>query len=184
MIPQGKYNAKGVEGSIVQSKTGTPGVSVIVEIVDGEHAGSRMRWDGWLTDGQMGQSTVAQRTVESLRYLGWSTDDLDNLEGITTNVVQIVVGHEERDVNGEMKTFARVNWINKLGGGAKISDEARVHGAAAKAISQRFRAIARGVAKVAANSPRPQTPPARRATTSAPAHAPDAPDFGDDDIPF
>jgi len=183
ILPKGKYQARGVEGAAVVAKSGTEGISVIVEIVEGEHARRRLRWDGWLTE------KTSQRTIESLRHMGWQGDMLDDLRGIDANIVEIVVDHEEREIEGELKVFPKVEWVNRIGGGAKISDEARMPANAARSLAERFAAQARGVK---AASPAPGSKPA--APTSAPAaprngggapkHAPDAPDFGDDDIPF
>lgn len=198
MIAEGKYKGRGVLGEngkplaqLSKSKDkGTPGVQVIVEITEGEHAGLRLRWDGWLTDGGP-TGGAAQRTLESLRHLGWQGELLTDLTGIDQNLVEIVVEHETRDVddNGEIKSkkFARAVWINRIGGGAKINDEARMGDTDAKALAQRFRSLARGVPA----SGGPKAPPSTSKQTkpagngSAPQHAPDAPDPTDDDgIPF
>lgn len=171
MIPEGKYKAKGVEGQLSQSeKKGTPCVQVVLEISDGEHAGERMRWDGWLTDG------TAQRTLESLRHLGWESDELTDLRGIATNEVQIVVEHEWNEE--KQKSYPRVKWINRLGG-ARLNEEARLDGVAAKALSQRFAAMARGTRLAAGQK---QATPGRgpnRTTREQPTDT-----FVDDDIPF
>ena len=186
MITEGKHTARGVEGALTQSKEkGTPGVQVILEVAEGEHAGTRIRWDGWLTD------ETSQRTLESLRHLGWTGDMLTDLSGIDANIVQIVVEHEQKDINGEIKTFPRVRWVNRLGGGAKISDEARMPDASAKALAQRFRAMARGVPV----APRSQAAPTKPAAASAPRPAngakpaasttfSDGQPLPDDDTPF
>lgn len=191
MINEGKHVARGVEGALTQSKEkGTPGVQVILEVTEGEHAGTRIRWDGWLTEGGEGKEGTAQRTLESLRYLGWQGEFLTDLTGIDSNLVQIVVEHEERDINGEIKTFPRVRWVNRLGGGAKISDEARMPEASAKALAQRFRAMARGVPVVQGGKPaatKPgtgQKPVATKPRTSADTDPLAGADFGDDNIPF
>lgn len=174
MIPEGKYRAKGREGQLSQSANkGTPCVQVVLEITEeGEHTGERMRWDGWLTD------NTAQRTLESLRHLGWETDDLGDLSGITTNEVQIVVEHEWNEE--KQKSYPRVKWLNRLGGGAKLNDEAKLDGVAAKALSQRFAAMARGTRVAAASKPAAQPrPQAQRPRREQPADT-----FVDDDIPF
>lgn len=205
MIPAGKHNARGLMGTddatrpgLVEAKTGNPGVSVIVVVEGGDHDGTRLRWDGWLTDTQMGDSTVAQRTIESLRYMGWQGELLTDLTGIDANLVQIVVEHETRDINGEMKTFPKVVWVNRLGGGSKIANEARVQGNAANQLAQRFRSLARGVpVSVQGAAPRAAAPTTRQPSQpqhrsaprngsvgKPPPHAPDAPEIDDDKIPF
>lgn len=172
MIAEGKYKVRAIEGALTQAKTGTEMVQVIVELLDGDNVGQTMRWDGFLTE------KTAQRTLESLRHMGWRGDMLDDLTGITENEVFAVVEHETND---EGKTYARVKWIN--GRGAGIRDEARMAPAAAKSLAQRFAAMARGTrsgggaAQAPSSAPRNGRPPAQR---------PPAPEgnFGDDDIPF
>jgi hypothetical protein len=176
MLAEGKYTARGVEAALCASKDkGTPSVQVVVEITEGPDAGHRLRWDGWLTD------LTAQRTMESLRYLGWTGTLLTDLAGIDANLVQIVVEHEANEKDG--KSYPRVQWINKLGGGAKIHDDAKMGDAAAKQLAQRFQALARGVpvsgGKPAASSTKPTNgKPAGRDPLAGADMGPD------DDVPF
>lgn len=187
MINEGKHRVRAAEGALTTKQTGAIGVDVIVEIVDGEHAGSRLRWYGHLVNRDGTNSEYAQRVIESLRYLGWRTDDLSDLSGLGEVEAIAVVEHK---TNSEGKTFAEIRWINALSGGAKISDEQRVNGTAAKQLGQRFAALARGVPKsggAASTGARPA--PARhsgqgdhsgRGVVSGAAPG----DFGSDDIPF
>ena len=169
MIPEGKYKVRGVEGALCAvGQNDTEAVQVIVEIQDGEHKGERYRWDGWLTE------KTAQRTLESLRHLGWETDRLDDLRGIDSKDAVAVIEHETNEQNG--KTYARVQWINGVGAG--IKEEQKVDRVAAKALADRFAAMARGTRVGAANARKPDAAP-----PSSRAKAPPA-DFGDDDIPF
>ena len=172
MIAEGRYKVRGVEGALVAvGQNHTEAVQVIVEIVqEGPNKGERYRWDGWLTD------KAAQRTLESLRHLGWATDRLDDLAGIDGKEAIAVIAHETNEKDG--KVYARVQWINGVGAG--IKDEARVGGVAAKALADRFSAMARGTraagattAVMARGAPPKATPPKGA-----------APDFSDDDIPF
>lgn len=172
MIPEGKYRGRGIEteAALTSSKEkGTPAVSVVVEIIDGEHAGQRLRWDGWLTDG------AAQRTLESLRHMGWRGDMLDDLAGVGDNEVQVVIEHES---NQEGKAFARIRWINRLGG-ASINEEAKMAKEAAKGLAQRFAAMARGTRSGPAAKPGAQA--AQRPTTR---REPTPDTFDEDSIPF
>lgn len=107
MIEAGRYKAKGVLGALGETSKGAPQVAVLVEITEGEHAGTQLTWHGYFTQ------LTEDKTLEQLRVLGWSTDDLDDLKGIDANEVSIVVEHETDD-KGE--TRAKVRWINRPGG--------------------------------------------------------------------
>lgn len=182
MIPNGKYQVRAVDGALVTKKSGAIGVDAIVEIAEGEHAGARLRWYGHLVGSDGNNSEYAQRVIESLRYLGWSTDDLSDLSGLGSSIAIAVV---ENVTNAEGKTFAEVKWINALSSGPSIAAEARLQGTAAKQLGQRFAALARGTRaaqpKPAAGGTRPQqngrgyAPPSGADIASA---------FGDDDIGF
>ena len=170
MIPEGKYKCRGVEGALVTvGQNNTEAVQVIVEITqDGPHKGDRLRWDGWLTD------KTAQRTMESLRHLGWETDRLDDLRGLGTREAVAVIEHEEKDG----KKYARVQWINSATGGARISEEQKVSSVEAKAMADRFAAMARGTRAKSAG-------PTTTGNAAPPAtKAPPPQGFADDDIPF
>jgi hypothetical protein len=58
------------------------------------------------------------RTVESLRHMGWGSDDLADLPGLAAagqlaTEVELVIDHEE----WEGKWRAKVKWVNRVGGG-------------------------------------------------------------------
>ena len=174
MIPNGKYRVRAVDGALVMKKSGAVGVDVIVEIAEGEHEGARLRWYGHLVGSDGSNSEYAQRVVESLRYLGWSTDNLEDLSGLGDGVAIAVV---ENVTNNDGKTFAEVKWINALSSGPAIAAESRIVGTAAKQLGQRFAALARGT--------RPQQKPAtaQRPTQSRGVRH-DEPSPFDDDAPF
>lgn len=175
MIPEGKYKVRGVEGALVAvGQNNTEAVQVIVEIAqDGPHKGERYRWDGWLTE------KTAQRTLESLRHLGWKTDMLDDLAGIQDKEAVAVIEHETNERDG--KVYPRVQWIN--GVGASIKEEQRVNGAGAKALAQRFAAMARGTRAGATSSGAVAAPNSGR-QPAKPAADPRGDDWNDDNIPF
>ena len=108
MIPPGRYLARGIRGELGETLGGKEQVGVLVEITeDGDFRGQTGTWYGYFTE------KTTKRTLESLRYLGWSTDDLSDLTGIDQNEVEVVVEHEA-DQNGVMK--CKFSWINKPGG--------------------------------------------------------------------
>jgi len=89
------------------SEKGTPQVVINFEILDGDDVGRRIAWIGYFTD------KTVQRTVESLRFCGFTGDDLAGaVVQQLDQEVGIVVEHEEYDG----KTRARVRWVNRAGG--------------------------------------------------------------------
>lgn len=117
LIPAGQYAAVAVPvrteagdswAQFGETKNGNPQVAVNFEILEGEHSGRRITWFGYFTE----KTTV--RTVESLRYCGFTGNDLAAATYMPLeNEVQIVIDHEE--YNG--KWSAKVQWVNKAGGG-------------------------------------------------------------------
>ena len=181
MIAAGKHKARAVEGALVEvGDKQTPAVSVIFEIIDGDAAGDRIKWDGWLTE------KTADRTMESLRYCGWNTDMLDDLAGVTDNEVSLTIEPEVNERDG--KTYARVKWVNRVGGGASINDMQRVAGASAKALAQRFAAAARGSRDAVKKPQAPQGGAGRSWESRAPSRGRPSQDepspFEPDDVPF
>lgn len=169
MIPNGTYKAKGVEAALGKASTGTHEVAVLLEVTSGDHAGTRLTWHGYFTE------KTTDRTLESLRYLGWEGDDLSKLEGISANEVSIVVERETyEDRDGVTQERAKVRWINGAGGVA-IKD--RLDDADAIAFAQRMKGhvVAHRTKNKTAPAPRNANPPARR---------PDPGGFPGDDVPF
>lgn len=117
LIPEGRYRAFAVPVTtmngdtwcqIGESKNGKPQAVVNFEILDGEEAGRRIAWFGYFTE------KTAARTVEALRYCGFTGDDLAaaTVQPLEQEV-EIVVNHETY----EGKTSAKVQWVNRAGGG-------------------------------------------------------------------
>jgi hypothetical protein len=127
MIGNGKYKARATTGALGKADTGSYQVLVDFEITDGDHKGSHLAWFGYFTE------KTQDRTIESLRHCGWVGDDLDNLTGINTNEVQIVVELEEHDG----KTRPKIQWVNALGSGMKLKNPLSV--ADAKSFAQRMK---------------------------------------------
>lgn len=132
MLAKGKYRARAIEWSQVteHEKTGNEEIRVLFGVPDeeGEETGRTITWRGYFTEG------TAERTVESLRYMGWTGDDITNVQGLDANEVQIVVEHEEY----QGKTQVRVAWVNRLQGvyaGQPMSAEKKM------AFSQRMKGL-------------------------------------------
>lgn len=105
-LPNGQYPGRGVSAALGTADTGTEQVAVELVVTSGEHQGKRMTWFGFFTE------KTTERTLESLRHLGWQGDDLSDLTGIDRNDITFVVEAEE--YKGEMKP--KVRWINAPGG--------------------------------------------------------------------
>lgn len=179
MLPMQKatYLARVTGVSFGTASTGNNQVAVQCDIVSPEEfGGESIAWIGHFTD-----KTTA-RTIASLRLLGWTGDDLSELEGDTgtllPNEVELVCDVEEFE--GELQL--KVKWVNRPGGG-RFAFKEPLTGPRLKA----FAAQMKGQVRSAASSNR-QTPPASpRQTNAATARVghPNAPGYGhDDDIPF
>lgn len=158
MIEAGKYRAKAVDAGIGLTESGKEQVAVQFELLDmpGHTITAYLYFTEKTTD----------RTLESLRYCGWSTDDVCDLRGIGDNEVSIVVEHAEY----QGKVQAKVAWINKIGGGVAIKNAMLESSKAA--FSQRM--------KAAAIVSRAKAPPPAAAKKAPPVNAGDAyeePDF-------
>jgi hypothetical protein len=156
MLPKGYYTARAVSGEFgYSSNKGTEQVAVEFEILDEAHAGERIHWMGFFTD------KTTDRTMESLRICGWRTDDVTDLQGIGDNQVQLVVDHEEYDG----KVLAKVQWVNRIGGGFKMGST--MSEAQKKAFSARMRGAA-----------------VKSRSAAPPANGSDKPKDNSDDVPF
>jgi hypothetical protein len=158
--------SKAQEWALGESEKGSAyiGISFKVKDTDGEE--KFVSWRGFFTE------ATTERTIESLRAMGFEGDDLSNLVGLDKNEVELVVEDEEY----EGKTYARVQWVNKpRGPGVKNQLEGQKLGAFAAQMKQAFRA------HDASNGKRVGTKPA-----AAPAGdpRPEPPPLSDADIPF
>jgi len=160
LVPQGAYKAAAVQvdGAYAQlgmSSTGNQQVLVQFEITDGPAAGRRVPWWGSFTD------KAWNRTVEALRYCGFSGDDLSTLpEQDLNHEVSIVVEHSE--YNG--KTNARVRWVNAAMSGIKLAkpmsnDDLRNFGAMMRSRVATVKAVEVAPPPSAAKPAEASTPP-------------------------
>jgi hypothetical protein len=119
-VQPGYYNAVAVPVDVEKtkvwaqfgtSKKGTRQVVLHFEIIDGPEAGRRLPWIGFFTNDSW------QRTMESLRFAGWSGDDLSALPSMPLDqVVSITVESDEYDG----KTRSRITWVNQPGAGGVL----------------------------------------------------------------
>jgi len=102
----GLYVAKAEWWELATSENGKEYIVISFCIAEGEHVERRITWRGFFTE------KTQTRTLEALRYCGWDGHDFTKLEGLDKNLVQLDVTEEE--YNGKM--YAKVNWVNRLGG--------------------------------------------------------------------
>lgn len=169
MIAAGTWKAHGVAAALGKTAAGKEQVGVELEILEGEAKGQRITWYGYFSD------AAFDRSIESLRLLGWQGDDLSDLTGIGTAEVLVVIEHEEY----EGKTRAKAQWINGPGG-VQIKDPLDQGEAVAFAQRMKGKILALNQSKGVQPSAATRTPSAGR--TNAPQDF--APTGNSDDIPF
>jgi hypothetical protein len=170
MVPVGTHKARPIDCALGMTGTGKEQVAILFELVDGSP--ERITWYGYFTDGTF------ERTIESLRYLGWRGTDLiefhHGLPAGVENEVDIVV-EDEADQNGEPKR--KVKWINSGGGVAvkSVLDDAQARAFAAR---MKARVAALQAAGGGAKPPTRQPAPATVGTNASGVP------IAEDDIPF
>lgn len=103
-IEPGYYKATPTEYKWCYSSKGTKSICVRFEILDAGNAeGVFINWHGYFSE------KAWERTIESLRYMGFEGDDLTEM--LLNKTVQIVIENEEY----EGKMHSRVRWVNSLG---------------------------------------------------------------------
>jgi len=175
LIPEGHYNAVATAngGELVQfgsSSRGTKQVVVHFRLLDGEHAGKVLPWWGYFSE------KTWRRTLESLRYAGFTGDDLAAInDQMLDQMVSLTISHESDD-KGIIR--ARVAWVNAPGGGG-VTLKQPMTASELKAFSLSMRAHCGKVAAVAGVRSDGLQQVASRDNLGW-----DAPPPGDDDIPF
>lgn len=168
-LQAGTFRARGVSGALGYTKDHNPQVVVELQILDDDHAGETLAWYGFFTE------KTQERTLEALRILGWKTDDLSDLDGITSNEIDVVVKEEEFE--GVVRL--RAAWINRRGG-AVLKAPMSPQEAKAFAASMRGKAVA---SRAATGTPTAGKPAAQRPRTAAKEQPPVSGET-DDGIPF
>jgi len=178
LVGRGKHLA--IPRSIQFDRAGTDDKEQVV--VQFEIVGENDAYAGWtITAFLFLTDKTFDRTVESLRHMGWQGDDLSELPALCDQgqlgEVEIVVDHE--DYQG--KTQAKVKWVNRKGGGAvqlKKPLEGQELATFAARMKGRVRAVGNG-RQGGASAPSNGAGGGYRSSSPHP-NAPGA----DDDIPF
>jgi hypothetical protein len=137
-FPPNTYRGRALTFCYGYTSKGNEKIDVLCEIVQEGWEGQQITWTGYFTP------STEQRTLESLRHMGWEGDDLLELHGIGTKEVDLVIDTEE--YNG--KRYSRVQWVNAPG----ISLAGAMSPDAQKAFAARMRAKVLGSAKPAGSS--------------------------------
>jgi hypothetical protein len=140
--PVGEYKVKACAIELKEStKKKTPFVAVSFQI-----NGMIESWSGYLSE------AAAQRTIESLRYMGWQGNDLETITLADVPGWVIAAVKEEREddkktakLDDDGNVLTRIAFINPLSGafGAPMDHDAR------KALSLRLRGVVAAAPKCA-----------------------------------
>lgn len=129
MLAAGTYRARVKDAALGKSGSGKEQIALMFEIQDEQIGGQTITYYGYFTE------RTYERTIESMRHCGWQGDDLLNLAGINDNEVEIVVAHEQY----EGKTYAKVQWINRIGGGGGVAVKEKLQEADARQFAARMK---------------------------------------------
>lgn len=198
LIPEGTYDAVGVDrpdeqgvcayARLAETKNGDPQVIAffnILNLPEGVSQRFPLRRNGSFKKTLVGpegkQRTLARITCESLRAMGWKSNDITDIEKDDLDqIVSVTVDHEEH----EGKWYARIGWVNAAGGGAvkiKAMDDAAKRKFAAMMTSNVASVPLVAGKKAGASS---AAAPSNGAQTSASGHEEPPPPEDYDDIPF
>jgi hypothetical protein len=170
MITPGTYKARAREWALGMSQNGKEQIAVLFDLVGGPHDGQSITWFGYFTD------AAVDRTLDSLRHCGWSSDNLAELDGLDQNEVEIVVDEEFY----EGKTRTKVKWVNRP---SRLALKEQLSPQAAQAFAARLRG--RTVAHKQKYGAQPAAPSANHAfQRREPPQASFAHGQDDSDIPF
>jgi len=163
--------SKAKSWALGESSTGKEQVAVSFPIPDGNGGERHLAWYGYFTE------ATAERTIESLRHMGFEGDDLTRLEGLDKHEVELVIEDEEY----EGKVHEKIQWINRAGGAlVKTPLEGEKLGSFAAQMKAKFRAFDANNGKRV--NGKPGTTP-KSAGGSAPM-SPEPPPLTDADLPF
>jgi len=126
-IQAGTYRARAVAGSeqYGQTSKGNDQIVIDLELIDiGERVSTFLVFS----------DAAAKYSLERLRALGWSSNDLSDLSGIDANEVDVEVKYEE--YQGEQKMKVQI----RTGNGVKLKDQ--LDDKAKKAFAAKYKSLA------------------------------------------
>ena len=175
-LQPGTFRVRGGSAALGFTSGQKEQVAVLLEILDEGYVGETITWFGFFTE------ATTERTLDSLRLLGWKGDDLFDLSGIGETEARAVL--DEEDYNGEMRL--KVKWINGPGG---LALKAPMNESQARAFAARMKgtvlAHKQTAGQPAALKPRAAVPASRQAPPQRRQHHDAPPPHEDDDqIPF
>jgi hypothetical protein len=144
-VPKGQYEARAIKpgkddkflGVLANDKK-TEYLQLSFRIESGPYAGKVLTWKGFLSD------KAHEFTVQALGYCGarMANGDFMDLEGVDSNVVQIVVDVSQfpDQRTGEVKEASQVQFVNPLSG--KIKAENQADSSVVSRLRERCRAAA------------------------------------------
>ncbi len=111
-LPAGTFIARVTSVDDVQygsATSGNPQIGVQLEILSEGFEGRKVTWFGTFPPGGDDKSTTTCRiSCEALRAMGWKTNLLDDLSGITDNEVELWVKYEDYNGRESMKVNVSV----------------------------------------------------------------------------
>lgn len=99
----GEHKARAISAALSTAKNGTEYVDVIFQLQDG----GQISWTGWLGNDDKKNTW----TIEALRHCGWKGDDLTDLSGIDSRMVNLKIEDDERA--GDLRS--QIKYVNRLG---------------------------------------------------------------------
>lgn len=169
------YKGKASAWGLGFSSSGKEQIAVTFSILTEGATHQSLTWYGYFTD------ATFDRTIESLRHMGWTGDNLDELRdgtqgALNANEVDLVV--EDEEYEGKWQT--KIQWVNKAGGlalkAAMDEQQARSFGA-----SMRGKIRALDASKNVKPAPAAPKPNGARSMPPQPPHTL-AREPGDDDM--
>lgn len=133
----GQHKGRAISGELGLTNAGDPQVAILCEVTeDGPFKGHRGTWFGYFTP------KSEERTLESLMLAGWDGVALDKLEGLGTTEIGLAFEPEVSQKDG--KTYPKLAWINRLGGGG-VQMKNKMSPAQAAGFAEKMKGRAAGV---------------------------------------